>query len=294
VRSHYFRVNLVSEIAKPHVDRESPTPLASNDPLSLDTSLMQAAEARMRRALGLEGGAAKARPQERQDPAQRQVERFAMGHKRRFVQDGEVPVTVVSSRRDGTPDSAPHRSPAATAAPSRLEAAENALAHEIATRQHAERACAEAQATIHDLQTKLGHAELARAEAADVLHREQETIASLRETIATLRFDLQSCEERLHSAEAARATAEHAAQSDRRPTLRPHRRVPAIAEAADADRIGGAMVDDMDDANDVGEDSVTVALHATPAARRAKSVERKPAGRSKLVRWWIKDDAKPD
>ena len=221
----------------------------------------------MRRALGLEGGgASKARTMERQDTAQRPAERFAMGHKRRFVQDGEVPVTVVSSRRDGTTDTTPHRGASITAAPSRLEAAENALAHEIASRQHAERALAEAHTTIHDLQTKLGHAELARAEATDGLHREQATIASLR-------VDLRICEERLHAAEAA---AGRSARAARAPVVRTPRRTTDFTAPADAE--GGLFA----------------ATRPEPSTRRAKAAERKPPGRSKLVRWWIKEDTKAE
>ncbi|MBN8928143.1 MAG: hypothetical protein J0H19_16160, partial [Rhodospirillales bacterium] len=106
----------------------------------------------------------------------RQAERPAAGaaHKRRFVQDGEVPVTVLHSAR---------REHAADAPGSRLEAAEAAAATHQAARERAERALAEAHATIHDLQTKLGHAQLAKTELQAAAQREQETLAALRQEL---------------------------------------------------------------------------------------------------------------
>lgn len=246
-RSNHVRAILVSEILKPHLDSTSPTS-GSSDPLSLDTSLMQAAEARMRRALGLEGGAAKSRSPER--AAESMPRNPVMGHKRRFVQDGEVPVTVVSPRRE---EPASHRAPV-PGGQSRLEAAEAALTAEIAHRQQAERALAEAQAVVHDLQTKMGHAELARIEAVDHWHREQAEIAAVRE-------QLRACEERLRESEAARAAAERGRRSRQ-------------------------IVADVDEDDSAAASPVRVARRGRPAAR-------KPADDSKLVRWWIKDTAGP-
>jgi hypothetical protein len=233
----------VSENLKPQIDDTSPTPGAS-DPLSLDTSLMQAAEARMRRALGLEGGARQRSPERTVEAAPRVP---TIGHKRRFVQDGEVPVTVVSPRREETPL---HRGPN-PAGPSRLEAAEAALTAEIANRQQAEKALAEAQAMVHDLQTKIGHAELARIEAVDNWHREQAQIAELRE-------QLRDCEARLRDSETARAAAEHG-----------RRARPAPADADEDESAEPPM----------------------RAVRRGRPAARKPVDDSKLVRWWIRSDA---
>ncbi|MBN8873625.1 MAG: hypothetical protein J0H67_12375 [Rhodospirillales bacterium] len=139
---------------------------------------MQEVEAQMRRALGL-FGAPRRQDAERPQPAAhapRQAERPAAGaaHKRRFVQDGEVPVTVLHSAR---------REHAADAPGSRLEAAEAAAATHQAARERAERALAEAHATIHDLQTKLGHAQLAKTELQAAAQREQETLAALRQEL---------------------------------------------------------------------------------------------------------------
>ena len=242
---------------------------------------MQAAEARMRRALGLEGGAAKPRPQERQETPQRQSERFVPGHnghpvynghKRRFVQDGEVPVTVVGNRRDGAAEAAPHRGASVSAAPNRLEAAEHALAHETAGRQQAERALADAHASVHDLQTKLGHAELARVEAVEGLRREQEIVGMLR-------AELRDCEERLRMAEVGRASAERGVRT---------RRARLAYEVSAPDEVSAP-----EDEVDARVEDAHVAPPHQPA-RRGRPPGKKAAPRSKLVRWWVKDDAKAD
>ena len=77
----------------------------------------------------------------------------------RFVQDGEVPVSVVRPRRDPM-----------TANPSRAaERGEGRLDEQVAERtlrEQAERKLVEAQMSIKALQTRLGHAELERDEAS--------------------------------------------------------------------------------------------------------------------------------
>lgn len=210
----------------------------------------------MRRALGLEGGASAPRATDRTEPVPRAGDRFAQGHKRRFVQDGEVPVTVVTGRRDGMAEPAPHRGPSVAAAPSRLEAAESALAHETAARHQVERALAEAQAAVHDLQTKLGHAELARTEAVDGLRRERETMAALRE-------ELHECQELLHAAERS-AQGRRTARATSTPTV-----------------------------SHDGADAMFAPTRST-SGRRGRPPGKKPAPRSKLVRWWLKDESRSD
>jgi hypothetical protein len=83
-------------------------------------------------------------------------------HKSRFVQDGEVPVVVVSNRANRPETSL---SAAGSNERSRLADAESALRRERTAREQAERELATAQNQIRDLQTRLAHAELARDEA---------------------------------------------------------------------------------------------------------------------------------
>jgi hypothetical protein len=128
---------------------------------------MDDVEAQMRRALGLFGGGLKARAEQpHREPGH---VRNISPMKRRFVQEGEVPVTVV--RRDpdaGSPSASP------------LQLAETALANEVSARKNVERLLADTQAQIRDLQTKIGHAELARAEANSQARQDKETLAELR------------------------------------------------------------------------------------------------------------------
>jgi hypothetical protein len=81
--------------------------------------------------------------------------------RRRFVRDGEVPVTVIhrDHHRDGE------------AVINQLEAARQAIRALTAAREQAQRSLEEAQATIRDLQTKLAHERLAKDEALEPVQR---------------------------------------------------------------------------------------------------------------------------
>jgi len=135
----------------------------------------------MRRALGLVGGLDAPRDhqqpgqlqpgQQRPDQQRLKVPARSTGRssdrpsgdrpRQRFVHDGEVPVTIVNRNR--------HHEADAPAAPTvgRIGVVETALASERAARAVAERSLHEALATVHDLQTKQGHAELAQREASE-------------------------------------------------------------------------------------------------------------------------------
>ncbi len=196
----------MSENDKPELESTSATLALSLETAETTASPEQMQEARIRRAWGLDGEAPRMRLPERAEsqPTARPVERLTPSvHKRRFVQDGEVPVTLVhgltGARRDH------HEAGAArVAAPTnRLEVAETALAAEISSREKAEKALAEAQAMVQQLQTKLGHADLARQDAVAALQRETETITDLRAALA-------DAEARAAAAEAARVAADDA------------------------------------------------------------------------------------
>jgi hypothetical protein len=290
---------------------------------------MQAAEARMRRALGLNGERQRSQP-ERVDMMPRPMDRFtpAGGHKRRFVQDGEVPVTLVHGLVAGRRDSPEAGTARGAAMPTnRLEVAEQALASEIALREKVERALQEAQASVHDLRTKLGHAQLAQREATDALHREQENMVALREA-------LRQAEERAAAATAAQAAAEialagvqhkRAARVVTEPAPRPegarrrgrppkwlveaNARAAAAAEAADvldaeAEELlepealleSEALLDaeaQMEPvlpeapAKKVKQAAPEQSTERKPRGRRPKSAEPAPAREPKPIRWWL-------
>ncbi|MDE2006124.1 MAG: hypothetical protein KGI51_06105, partial [Rhodospirillales bacterium] len=99
--------------------------------------------------------------------------------RRRFVQDGEVNVTVVNPRpRQGLDALGPVRS--AVSPHERAEAAEAALAAERAQHERTERSLRDAQAALLDLRTKQGHADLARTEAEQRLAEARAELAALR------------------------------------------------------------------------------------------------------------------
>ena len=132
------------------------------DSNSIFSTDLDNAEARMRRSLQMTG---RPKAQEGHKPNPFGDRQSGTRPRQRFVQDGDVPVTIVSRLRP--------QEPGRTGSP----AAEGALAAEQAARVRAERALAEANATIHEMQTKAGHAELARREAVNA--HEAELMAEL-------------------------------------------------------------------------------------------------------------------
>jgi hypothetical protein len=274
----------VSDNEKPSFETPRITlALASDSASAADP--MQAAEARMRRALGLDGEQLRTRPpQDRAETAPRPAERFvAPGHKRRFVHDGEVPVTLVhglvSNRREHA-DGNGARGNGNGQPTNRLEVAEAALAAEIATRERSERELKEAQAAVHDLQTKLGHADLARQEAVELARRE-------RETIAALNAALQEQQEEAASARQAQEAAERALAE-----LRERRAVarPAVLEEQ------AVVVEEEKPRPHRGRRpraeivAVAEAVAAPPTPRKGPGRPRKDAAvvrEPKPIRWWL-------
>ena len=140
-----------------------------------DDERLRATEAQMRRALGLRNTS---QTQAIPLPA---TPTASTSHpqRRRFVRDGEVPVSVI------------HRDQGDASGTNALEAARQALREQVAAREHAEHLLQEAQATIHDLQTKLAHERLARDEAVQRVDSEKQVVEqalqSVREELAAER-----------------------------------------------------------------------------------------------------------
>lgn len=138
-------------------------------------------EARMRQALGLFGQrGASAQPVADHHSGERRSHggggggsHMQIGARRhRFVQDGEVPVSVVRGRRDQqASDLAP--------AFARGERREDDGAADRQRAESAERRLADSQATIRSLQTRLGHAELERDEAVAAARSLREELAAM-------------------------------------------------------------------------------------------------------------------
>jgi len=265
---------------------------AANPAIGDDAEPNDEAESQMRKALGLLGEGQRNRSEpERSEQPHRMGDRFNGGlHRRRFVQDGDIPVTVL--RRDPGHEVPAHRgvAPAAPPTSSRLQRTEAALAAETAARERAERSLAETQALAHDLQTKIGHGELAKNEAFEALRRE-------RDVVSQLRADAQAFEERLQEALSLKHVAEQAAESYEH-QLAGERHARKAAEKA---------LKGSESARETAEQLVRALSEEAPAARQmepthrprsepevvAATISRRPrvpelpAAEPEPVKWWL-------
>ena len=194
--------------------------------------------------------------------------------RRRFVQDGEVPVTVLNPRSRHGSD--PLAMPRPGSSPlERAEAAEAALETERAARENAERQLREAQAAILDLRTKQGHAELRRME-------EDGQATAVREELAALRATLRERDEQVAQLQVALERASAARPVTSRPGRRPAR--PALDElAVAADATETAVSADEAPATPKRRGPGRPKATASTPARRGR-----PAAEPKPVKWWIK------
>jgi hypothetical protein len=155
----------------------------------------------MRRALGLRGNT----------PPRSTTDRPVTSNsgsqppRRRFVRDGEVPVTVI--RRDHQLDAEPGTN--------QLDAARHAIRAEAMAREHAERSLEEARIAIRDLQTNLAHERLARDEAMETIRRQradgqavQQILLAVQEELAAERLAHRCAEDALAEALEGRKEAE--------------------------------------------------------------------------------------
>jgi hypothetical protein len=223
--------------------------LNSQSPKPTEISEHGDTEVGVRRALGLEGVApAMGRPMH----AVRTAERFTVDRQKpRFVQDGEVPFVIVHGRRDNGLHAVDPQVAMGASPTNRLEVAETALKAERNARECAERSLTEAQATIRDLQTKLGHATLARDEA---------------------RADARRVEIKKQTVELALAAEQDARQKAEQHLLDV---MPAVSTKMVTERKSKAGKASL------GLAGSTSTTKATPRVRSTKP-EPKP------VRWWIK------
>ena len=148
----------------------------------------------MRRALGLHPSPTQDRPAPPASPV------ASSPHRRRFVRDGEVPVSVI------------HRDQDDGANTNKLDATRQALREQIEARERVEHLLQEAQATIHDLQTKLAHERFARDEAIQRADGERRIVElalqRVEDELAIERDCRQKAEQERDDAIAARQEAE--------------------------------------------------------------------------------------
>ncbi len=229
----------------------------------------------MRRALGLTGDRAgrSSPPQTERSqagPPGRPAGRSSADKPRhRFVQDGAVPVTVLNR----------HRADEAEGPPANRVAVEAALQDERAARGRAERSLQEALATIRDLQTKLGHAELARREASG-------TAEAARAAADTLRAEHREQEVRWHEDLAAERAVRLAAEAALAEATRAREHAkwtrapapPAVQPALD--------LQDASPAPMAKAPAKAVAKRTRKAASEARPREPRP------VKWWLQSARK--
>ena len=132
--------------------------------------------------------------------------------RRRFVRDGEVPVSVI------------HRDQDDGASTNKLDATRQALREQIEAREQAEHLLQEAQATIRDLQTKLAHERLARDEAIQRVDSEKQVVEQalqrVQDELAIERACRQKAEQERDDAIAARQEAEERLRDATQPKFR--------------------------------------------------------------------------
>jgi hypothetical protein len=244
-----------------------PLLLKSSPPNAPDTLSV---EERMRRALGLTGDrAVRSSPPQAERPQAgppgRAAGRSSADKPRhRFVQDGAVPVTILNR----------HRPDEAEGSPASRTAIEAALRDERAARDRAERSLQEALATVRDLQTKLGHAELAHREALATAQAARAEADALRaehgEQALRWTEDLAAERAARAAAEAALAGATHA----RAPAKRTRVSAPAAQPALDLQDASPASV---------------AKAPAKPAAKRTRKAASEPGRREpEPVKWWLR------
>ena len=189
-----------------------------------DDARLRATEAQMRRALGLHNASP---TQDRPVPSPASPG-ASSPQRRRFVRDGEVPVSVI------------HRDQDDGAGTNKLDATRQALREQIEAREQAEHLLQEAQATIHDLQTKMAHERLARDEAIQRVDSEKQVVEQalqrVQDELAVERDCRQKAEQERDDAIAARQEAEERLREVLAPRMP---RMPEAVPGGAARRPGG-------------------------------------------------------
>lgn len=215
---------------------------------------LRATEEQMRRALGLHEA-----PYPRSEPAQATpTSDRSQRPSRRFVRDGEVPVTVLqrSHRQDDG------------SVINQLEAARQAVREQAEARERAERSLAEAQAAIRDLQTKLGHDRLAKDEALQAVRRADAERQAVQQALDAMQGDLAAERALREKAEQGREQAVAARQD----AVQRLREVTLVQQLRVADTAAGPA-----------EAGKTV----KPVRPRGRPPKPRPV-ESEPVEWWVK------
>jgi hypothetical protein len=245
-------------------------------------------EAQMRRALGLNGGNMfRQKPKSKSDQPEPQAsrpapdrfgqDRFGAAPRRRFVQDGDIPVTVL--RREQHIDLAAARAAVAGPSPEVLKLQDD-LGQERANREKAEKALADAQATIRDLRNKLGFADLARTEAEEQARKLREASVAARQSLHDQTEQRKEMEERARIADRDRAAAEEALEDERAARRQAEKALKASEEAREeAERLVRVL----------SAETAAPAVAKKPAVpRKARVLEEETVSDGpEPVKWWL-------
>jgi septal ring factor EnvC (AmiA/AmiB activator) len=226
-----------------------------------DDVRLRATEAQMRHALGLDAN----RPSHTTNNHSLPSTNGSHPQKRRFIRDGEVPVTVI------------HRNHAldGDAGVNQLDAARQALRSETAAKERVQRSLEEAQSSIHELQTKLAHERLAKDEAlASVRRVAAEAQAAAQQTLQSMEAELEAERSARKSAEAARADA---LARCRKAEEQLREMVTAARSEAASNRSMPATA--ADTANDPGQPEKPVRRRGRPAKTGEPEAD--------VVEWWV-------
>ena len=222
-------------------------------------------EERMRRALGLTGDrAVRSSPPRTERPQAGPPGRPAGRSSADKPRHRFVPVTIINR----------HRPDEADGPPTSRAAIEAALQNERATRDRAERSLGEALATVRDLQTELGHAELAHREAsatAQAAHAEADVLrAEHQEQVLRWTEDLAAERAARHAAEAALPGATH------------------VREPVKRTRIAASAAQPALDLQDASPAPMARAPAKAAVKRTRKAASKLGRHEPEPVKWWLR------
>ena len=169
----------------------------------------------MREALGLRTDGTRVSPAAGHRPDRLPDHGTGNPRRHRFVQEGEVPVEIMTLRDHGSRPGG---------APPRYRVDETALAAEKLAREQAERAYADVSERLREVQTKLGHAELARDEALAQSAERQSQIETLRQQIEAVQAELQAQRREAVAPTPRKAAAKPAKPATPKPAAKPRGR----------------------------------------------------------------------
>jgi hypothetical protein len=227
---------------------------------STDELRLRATEAQMRRALGLDNSVPA-----RVQTAYSVPPSGAITHRRHFVRDGEVPVTVVHHEDQGGTN--------------KLESARQALREQTAAREQAEQHLVEAQATIQALETQLAHERISKDEA---LSRAEALRQDVERWLEEERAGRQQAEQARDREALGRQEAEIRLRAM---TITEEAQAPSSGPQRTTKPVSAKASDHVSDRHAAVHDAMPVEITATVGKRRGRPPKASRA-ETGFVEWW--------